>query len=74
MLDSANEDLIPMSQAHLLVEKLTDEVIDRKTCYNWMSRGLEAPSGIRHYLKTVRRVGRLATTKDWVMEFLEKIQ
>ncbi len=73
MNDAPNEDLIPLSQAHLLVEKITDEVIDKKTCYNWANRGLEDASGTRHYLKTVRRVGRRATTKEWIIEFLEKI-
>lgn len=67
------KDLISLSKAYKIVEKLTDQVIGARTCYNWAHRGLEDKAGQVQKLRIVTRLGKYATTEAWIEEFLERI-
>jgi len=71
MNDAPIKDLISLSQAYKIVEELTETTIDQRTCYNWAHKGLEGDGGKKIKLKIVTRLGRYATTRAWIEEFLE---
>jgi len=45
----------------------------RQTIYNWALHGIERGLGRTVTLRTIRRAGRLATTRQWVQEFIDEV-
>lgn len=64
------KDLISLSQAYKIVEELTDMTICPRTCYNWTKIGLLGVNQEHIKLKFVIRLGRYATTRAWIEEFI----
>lgn len=54
-----------------IIEEITGETRDRVTIYYWIKRGIQGYHGSQVKLKTVKRVGVLYTTMEWIKDFLE---
>lgn len=49
------------------------EPVSRQNAYQWARNGRIAKNGVRIYLKTQRRLGRLHTTVEWIKDFVEAL-
>ena len=68
-----NKDLIKIRDVPKLLLELTGAGRTRITVYQWVRYGRESYAGEKIYLKTVRRLGYLYTTRKWVEEFIRSL-
>ncbi len=68
-----NENLIRLIDVPVLLIQLTGMTRSRATIYNWATKGRRGYANEYIHLKTVKRLGTIFTTKDWVMDFIREI-
>jgi len=65
-----NKDVIKIADVPKLVYELTGLIRSRSAIYQWIKAGRLSYSDERIKLKTVKRLGFLYTTREWIEEFI----
>jgi len=68
-----NKDLIKISAVSKLIYELTGETRSRTTAYEWVRVGRISADGRRVKLETIKRLGKLYTTRKMVEEFIGEL-
>ena len=67
------ENLIKMRDIPALVLEMTGVTRTQAAIYMWIRKGLKTYEGPKVKLKTTKRLGHLYTTREWMEEFLRRI-
>lgn len=68
-----NEDLLKLDDVGKLLLELVGVTRTRSTIYSWVKKGRTDYVGSIVKLQTTRRLGRLYTTRQWVLNFIKAI-